>query len=58
MELVLISCRTEDWSKVMTAEDAKKFVELFPKNAFGTAPIKVVSYDEAVESWDKFIEGL
>lgn len=58
MEIKVVSHVYEKWSTCMSPEDAKKFVDQFPKNTFVIATITIDSYDEALASWDKFIEQL
>lgn len=58
MEIKVVSHISENWSTCMLPEDAKKFVDLFPKDTFVIATILVDSFEEALASWDKSIKQL
>lgn len=56
--IVHVKAMSDDWEAFMTEEDARKFVEPFPKHFFVILPIQTISFDEAVEKWDEFIDSL
>ena len=58
MRIVLVKSRNDDFIVFMTENDAKKFIEGFPKNSFTMIPVQVKSLDKAIEMWDSFIENI
>ena len=58
MRIVHVKSMSDDFEVCMTENDAKKFVEGFPKNSFTIVPIQVRSFDNVIMMWDSFIENI
>ena len=58
MKIVHVKSITDDFEVFMTYEEAKKFIEGFPRGSFTMSPIQVTSLDNVIEMWDSFIENL
>ena len=58
MRIVHVKSMSGEFEVFMTEDDAKEFVEGFPKNSFTIVPIQVKSFDNVVEMWDSFIENI
>ena len=55
MRIVHVKSMDDDFEVFMTEDDAKKFIEGFPKNSFTIIPIQVKSFNNVVEMWDSFV---
>ena len=58
MRIVHVKSITDDFEVFMTEDEAKKFIEGFPRGSFTMFPIQVKSLDNVIEMWDSFIENL
>ena len=58
MRIVHVKAMSDDFEVFMTEDDAKKFVEGFPRGSFTITPVQVKSFDNVIEMWDSFIGDL
>ena len=58
MRIVHVKFTKDDFEVFMTEDDAKKFVEGFPKGSFTVTPIQVKSYESVYTMWDSFIDNI
>ena len=58
MRIVHVQFTKDSFEVFMTEDDAKKFVEGFPRGSFIITPVEVESFDNALQLWDTFVENL
>ena len=58
MRIVHVKSTTDDFEVFMTEDEARAFIEGFPKGSFTMIPIQVKSLNNVIEMWDSFIENL
>ena len=55
MRIVHVKFIKDYFEVFMTEDDAKKFVEGFPRGSFIITPVEVKSFDKTIELWDSFV---
>lgn len=58
MRIVHVKFTKDNFEVFMTENDAKKFVEGFPRGSFIITPVEVKTFDNAIELWDSFVGNL
>lgn len=57
MRIVQVKFTNDYFEVFMTEDDAKKFVEGFPRGSFIITPVEVKSFNSVIDLWETFTEN-